>query len=40
MCDPNKKMAGINWCFEVSIKSTLNGFLLQMMRSSVVEISW
>ena len=26
--------------FELLIKSTVNGFLLQMLRSSVVEITW
>ena len=36
MRDPNK-MAGVNLRFELSIKSTLNGFLLQMLRSSEVE---
>ena len=38
MRDPNK-MARINSGFEMSIKSSLNGFILQMLRSSVVEIS-
>ena len=32
MRDPNK-MAGVNSHFKMSIKSTLNGFLLQMLRS-------
>ena len=31
-------MAGEKWCFKMSIKSTLNTFLLQMLRSSVVYI--
>ena len=40
MCDSNKsKMAGANSRFEMSTKSTLNGFLLQMLRSCVVEIT-
>ena len=34
-----KKMAGVNLHFETSIESTLNGFLLQLLRSSVVEIT-
>ena len=39
MRDPNKdKMAGVNSRFEMSIKLTLNSFLLQMLRSSDVEI--
>ena len=33
------KMAGANSRFEMSIKSTLKGFLLQMLRASVVEIT-
>ena len=32
------KMAGVNSRFEMSIKSTLDGFLLEMSRWSVVEI--
>ena len=32
-------MAGVNWRFEISIKPALNGFLMQMMRSSVVEVT-
>ena len=39
MHDPNSKMAGVNWRFEMSIKFNLNGFLLQMLRSSVIEIT-
>ena len=40
MRDSNKsKLAGVNSRFEMSIKSTLNGFLLQMLRSCVVEIT-
>ena len=35
MRDPNQT----KWCFEMSIKSTLNDFLLQMLRSSAVEIN-
>lgn len=31
-----KKMAGV--CYEMSVKSTFNGFRLQMLTSSVVEI--
>ena len=40
MHDPNKtkEMAGLNFHFRMSIKSTLNSILLQMLRSSVVEI--
>ena len=30
-------MAGVNLRFEVSIKWTLNSFLLQVLRSSAVE---
>ena len=33
------KMASVNLCFEMSIKSTVNGFVLQMSRPSVVEIT-
>jgi len=33
------KMAGVNSRFEMSIKSTLNGILLQLSRSSVVDIT-
>ena len=33
------KMAGANSQFEMSIKSTLEGFLLQMLRASVVDIT-
>ena len=40
MRDPNQKkknkMAGVNSRFEMSIKSTLDGFLLEMSRWSVV----
>ena len=32
-------MAGVNSHFKMSIKSTLNGFLLQMLRLSVDEIT-
>ena len=32
------KMAGENWCFEGSITSTWDDFLLLMLRSSVVEV--
>ena len=40
MRDSNKsKMAGANSRFEMSTKSTLNGFVLQMLRSCVVEIT-
>ena len=40
MHDPNKtkEMPGLNFHFRMSIKSTLNSILLQMLRSSVVEI--
>ena len=34
-----KKMAGINLHFKMSINSTLNGFLLKMLRSSVLKIT-
>jgi len=33
------KMAGVNLCFEMSVKSTLNGFLLQLLRSIALEIT-
>ena len=33
------KMAGVNLRFEMSVKSTLNGFLLQMLRSIALEIT-
>ena len=39
MHDPNKTIPGINSRFEMSIESTLNGFLLQMLRLNVVEIA-
>ena len=41
MRDRNKqiKMADVNLRFEMSIKSTLNGFVLQMLRSRFVEIT-
>ena len=32
-------MAAVNLSFEMSIKSTLNGFLLQMLRSIALEIT-
>ena len=36
MPDPNE-IVGLNSRLERSVKSTLNGFPLQMLRSSVVE---
>ena len=37
MRDPNK-MAGVNSRFEMSIKSTLNSFVVQMPRLIAVEV--